>query len=253
MVNYLSADLVLDARAQLGESPRWDLRSQRLLWLDIDGELLHVTDPAAGYDETIAIGGGVGALAPGPDGGVAFARRDGFFFLDPETSGPRAIASIPSADDEIMNDGLCDPAGRFWAGTYAEGERPGGGRLYRLGLDGSVDTVLAGVTLSNGLGWSPDHSVMYYIDSPTQGVDAFGHDVESGEIAERRRVVTIPPADGMPDGLAVDDDGAIWVGLWGGGELRRYPPTGSLDCVVPLPAATSRPVALEGATAARCL
>jgi sugar lactone lactonase YvrE len=134
-----------------------------------------------------------------------------------------------------MNDGKCDPAGRFWAGTMALDERPRAGALYRLDPDHSVTKILDGVTVSNGLGWNVSHDVMYFIDSPRQGVDAFDYDRETGNVRNRRRLVDIPKEAGLPDGMAVDAEGYIWVALAFGGAVRRYSPTGELDRVVTLP------------------
>ena len=204
------------------------------MWLDIDAGLLHVTDPA-GRDATHAIGAGVGVLAPRGDGTVALARRAGFDVAALDGTPPRPLAAIPSAVDEVMNDGAST-----WPGASRPdlrgGRAAGGGRLYRLDPDGAVRTVLRGVTLSNGIGWSPDHRVMYYVDSATQAIDTFAFDVATGTIAERRPWVRIPPEDGLPDGLAVDHDGAVWIALWGGRAVRRYTPDGRLDRVVPIPA-----------------
>jgi sugar lactone lactonase YvrE len=221
MVDHRTVDVLVRETASLGEGPCWSVALQRLLWLDIDGGLLHVTEPETGRDATHDVGPGVGVIASRADGTVALARRDAFLLTSLDGAAPHPLADIPSAHDEVMNDGACDPAGRFWAGTYAAGERPGGGRLYRLDPDGAVRAVLRGVTLSNGLGWSPDHRVMYYVDSATQGIDTFAFDAATGTIADRRPWVRIAPEDGLPDGLAVDHDGGVWIALWGGRAVRR--------------------------------
>jgi sugar lactone lactonase YvrE len=146
------------------------------------------------------------------------------------------IASV-EADrrDERMNDGKCDRAGRFWAGTMALDERAGAGALYRLDVDRRVSMVLSGVTVSNGLDWTDDGRVMYFIDSPLQTVDVCDVDPESGAISNRRPFVRIPPAQGTPDGLTVDAEGGVWVALWGGGAIHRYRSDGSLDAVIRMP------------------
>ena len=125
-----------------------------------------------------------------------------------------------------MNDGACDPQGRFWAGTMAYDESPGAGALYRLELDGSCTTVLTGLTISNGIGWSPDASTMYLNDSGTGCVDAFRFDGPSGAISDRRTLVHIDQPGVAPDGLTVDEEGGIWVALWNGGAVHRYAPDG---------------------------
>ena len=141
-----------------------------------------------------------------------------------------------------MNDGACDPQGRFWAGTMAYDESPGAGALYRLELDGSCTTVLTGLTIANGIGWSPDGRTMYLNDSGTGCLDAFDFDGSSGAISappHARRHGDRPGV--VPDGLTVDEDGGIWVALWGGGAVRRYGPDGTLLATVPAPGRATRP------------
>jgi sugar lactone lactonase YvrE len=134
-----------------------------------------------------------------------------------------------------MNDGICDPQGRFWAGTMAYAETPGAGRLYRLELDGSCTLVLDGLTISNGMGWSPDGTIMYLADSGVGDVFAFDFDPSGGTLDQRRTFVHVGTPGAAPDGLTVDSDGDVWVALWNGGAVARYAPDGSLRETVPVP------------------
>ena len=127
------------------------------------------------------------------------------------------------------------PGGRFWAGTMAFEVTPGVAALYRLDSDLTVSRMVSGVTLSNGLGWSPDGRQMYYIDSVTHGVDVFDFDPADGSLGERRRLITIPPGEGLPDGMTVDAEGGLWIALHGSGSIRRYLPDGQVDRVVRVP------------------
>jgi sugar lactone lactonase YvrE len=141
-------------------------------------------------------------------------------------------------DDVRFNDGACDPVGRFWAGTVADDVRPGGGALYRLDPDGTITTVLEGVTESNGLGWSPDGTILYYVDSgePEPRVRAFDYDTDTGRIGwEPYDLIRFPGGAAVPDGLVVDSEGCLWVALWGGSEVRRYSATGGLLATLPVP------------------
>ena len=169
-----------------------------------------------------------------PAGGLVVASETGVILLD-EGDEPDVLCEIVDEPGVRMNDGGCDPQGRFWCGTMAYDARPGGGSLYRVEPDGSFATALAGVTISNGLGWSADGASAFYVDSPAGGIDSFAFDGARGELGERRRFAEIESHLGLPDGIAVDAEGGVWVALWDGGEVRRYAADGSLDAVVPLP------------------
>lgn len=229
-------ELALDARAELGEGPTWDADARRLIWVDITRGLVHRFDPDAGRDHATEVGRPVGAAVPATSGRLALATSEGFSLLDPETGRDELIAEIPATGPEtIMNDGKCDGAGRFWAGTRdVEGRRPLGS-LYRLDADRSLHRVVTGVTLSNGLGWSPDQRTMYYIDSPTHAIDTFAVEPESGTLSDRRRLVDFPHAWGLPDGMTVDEEGFLWVAFWTGSAVRRIAPDGHITSVVELP------------------
>jgi sugar lactone lactonase YvrE len=171
------------------------------------------------------------------------AAADGFRLTGPEGLSETGPLRPPGMGDDVrFNDGACDPAGRFWAGTVAHDVRPGAGALYRLDPDGTITTVLEGVTESNGLGWSPDGGILYYIDSGEREprVRAFDYDLETGRIGwEPHELIGFPPGPVVPDGLVVDAEGCLWVAMWGGGEVRRYAPTGGLLATFPVP--VSRP------------
>jgi sugar lactone lactonase YvrE len=135
-----------------------------------------------------------------------------------------------------MNDGKCDAQGRFWAGSMSEDEVTGAATLYRLDPDLTLTPVLRDVTISNGLAWSADGRTFFYADTPTQRVDAFTV-TDEGTLTDRRTVVRLPDGAGLPDGMCIDTEGALWVALWGGHAVRRYAPTGELLAVVEVDAA----------------
>ena len=143
----------------------------------------------------------------------------------------------PGRTDTRTNDGACDAAGRLWVGTMALDERSPVAGLYRVDPDLSVTTVLTGTTISNGLGWSPSGRRFYFIDSPTRQVDVFDCDLAAGTIENRRPFARVEVEDAVPDGLAVDAEGCVWVALHGGWGLHRYSPDGELMGVVDLPVA----------------
>jgi sugar lactone lactonase YvrE len=175
-------------------------------------------------------------VVPREHGGAVLAVRDGFALLEPD-GGLRVVAEVEADRPENrMNDGACDRAGRFFAGTMAFAITPGAGSLYRLDPDLTVTRVLGDVTISNGVGWSLDGSTMYYVDSMA-GIDALDYDPGSGEVENRRRIAEVPEEMGVPDGLTVDAEGFLWVAIYGGGRVRRYAPDGTVDRELSLPVA----------------
>lgn len=236
MPGRLGVEVVLEAKATIGEGPVWDDVSGELVWVDIPVRSVHRLDPSSGRDAAIDVGSPVGAAAPREGGGLVLALEAGFAVTPGAGSQVELVAPVGADDPTIrFNDGAVDPDGRFWAGTMAYDETPGAGALYRLDAAHRAARVLDGVTISNGIGWSPEGTTMFYIDSPTHGVDAFAYDRESGAIRDRRRVADVPDVIGMPDGLVVDVEGGLWVALHGGSAVHRYRPGGTLDTIVDLP------------------
>jgi sugar lactone lactonase YvrE len=234
----------------LSEGPRWDGERQELLWVDILGCGFHRATVTAGGSpdqvRTMALDRHVGAVAPVVGGGYVLAAGQGFLFVD-EAGSVRELAQPEAGHLTVrMNDGACDPQGRFWAGTMAYDESPGAGKLYRLELDGRCDTVLTGLTISNGIGWSPDGGTMYLSDSGAGLVEAFDFDGFSGAIGGRRTLVHVDQPGMAPDGLTVDEQGDIWVAMYGGWTVNCYTPEGSLRTAVPIPVAQATSCAFGG-------
>jgi sugar lactone lactonase YvrE len=245
-VERWTAELVLDARAELGEGPLWDARTSELLWVDIPRSEVHRFDPASGSDRSFTTGAVVGAVVPRGRDGYAVARQDGFALVDAHES-VRLLAPVEADRPETrMNDGACDSQGRFWAGTMNFDCVTPSGSLYRLDPDGSVTRMLTDVMVSNGIAWSLDDHTLYYADTPTGGVDAFDFEPKTGTIASRRRLITIEPADGQPDGLVVDAEGCLWVALWNGWAVRRYATDGTHLGTVDIPVARATKPAFGG-------
>ncbi len=221
--------------AELGEGPCWDAESQSLFWVDIPAARVHRLS-AAGVHSSWHVGRPASAVVPRASGGLVVAAGHAFLSLDPLTGTVTELAAAPYRHGTRMNDGKCDLAGRFYAGTMADDESPGKGSLYRLDTDQRVTEIYAGVGISNGIGWSPDNSLMYYIDSLAYRVDVLDYNPSTGQLGERRPFVTLGSADVMPDGLATDSEGGVWVAVWGGSVIQRYDSDGRLTGVVRVPA-----------------
>lgn len=219
----MRAEQITPALTHHGEGPVWDARLQTLLWVDmLRGDVLTLDGGRHRVGEVAA------CVAPRRGGGHVLGVDRGFMLTDAD--GARQSIEVWRDPTIRMNEGACDPHGRFWCGSMDFDARPGRGSLYRLDADRTVHEVITGVTISNGLEWTADGSTAYYIDTPTQRIDACAPD-----LTERAPHVEIPREVGAPDGLALDDEGGIWVALWGGSAVHRYAPDGSLDCVVELP------------------
>ncbi len=195
---------------------------------------------------TITLDWHVGALAPALDGGYVVAAGPGFLFVNEDGSVRELAQPEAGRTDVRMNDGACDPQGRFRAGTMAYDESPGAGALYRLELDGSCTTPLTGLTIANGIGWSADGSTMYLNDSGTGCLDSFRFDGDRGAITNPRMLVRSDRPGVVPDGLTVDEEDGIWVALWGGGAVNRYVPDGSLLASLELPVERPNSCAFRG-------
>jgi len=233
----------------LGEGARWDARRDELLAVDIvDGLVLRGWLGDAGqviHGGSYHVAATVGAVAPidGDEGWLVAADRS-FVHLSPDGA-VRPLAEVSPAGTRF-NDGACDPQGRFWAGTLAEDHHPGAGALFRLDRDGHVEQVLDALTISNGLGWSPDGRTMYLIDSGPRVIHAFSFDADAGTIADGSVLVTVPDEIGTPDGMTVDAAGDLWVAIYGGGCIHRYSHNGALRQSIHVPAAQVTSCAFAG-------
>ena len=232
------ATQVLASRNRLGEGPIWNSQEQKLYWVDIlDGTFLRWR-PGSDAHELFHIGTPIGVMAFRASGGLIMATKKGFATWDEQTQQLEVIAN-PIADKEHMrfNDGAVDCAGRFWAGTMSMNtESSKEGVLYRLDPDRSVHVMETGVSVSNGIGWSPDNTIMYFTDSPQRAIYAYDFDAATGAIANRRIFVHLQDGNAVPDGLAVDSEGYIWSACWDGAKINRYAPDGQIEQVIQVPA-----------------
>ena len=220
-------DVAVDIHAEVGEGPHWDAATQSLWFVDLTGGTVCRYDRVSGTVTTFSVGQEVGAVLPRRAGGLVLAVRDGIASASETGDGFRLDVPVErDSRGNRMNDAKCDPVGRLFAGTTAFDFATGAGALYRIDLEWSCEAVVRGVTTSNGTAWAPDGTLMYFIDSATQAVDVFDYDVSTGSCSERRRLVTIEPGDGIPDGMTVDAEGNLWVACFGSGAVRCYAPTG---------------------------
>lgn len=216
-------ELLLDAQAPLGEGPAWDAQKHLLTWVDIYAGHLHIFDPGSNSDETLKVDAPLGCAAPTRSGNLILGLRNGIATLE-LASAKLTYLTHPEAHlpGNRFNDGKCGPDGRFLAGTMDNSEKEASGALYSYAPDGTLKTLIGGVRISNGLAWSPDHKTLYYIDTPTFNVMAYDYDLATGEIANPRVAISVPPALGWPDGMTSDAEGRLWVALWGGAAVTVW-------------------------------
>lgn len=230
----MKAEAVTPSCVFHGEGPIWDAGAGVVRWVDmLAGDVMTL-----GQDGTVDrrhLSDVVAALRPRHTGGFVVAVERGFLLVEPDGSvGP--VHEAFSDPGVRMNDGACDPAGRFLCGSMAYDSTPGRGALYRFDVDRQVTEVLSGVTISNGLAWDAQRTRAYYVDSGTGRIDVFDDPDANGQLRDRRPVVAVDHDAGTPDGLAIDDQDGLWVALYGGGAVHRYTADGRLDAVVEVPA-----------------
>ncbi|MSR82977.1 MAG: SMP-30/gluconolactonase/LRE family protein [Candidatus Latescibacteria bacterium] len=230
-------ELLVDFRAKIGEGPLWDEQAQVLYWVDIMGNQLCIYDPVKKQNTPIDVGQPVGTVVVRESGGLMLALQDGLASFDLKSHEVKILVD-PEAHlpDNRFNDGKCDPAGRFWAGTMAFAATKGVGSLYCMDTDLSVRKMLGEISISNGILWSQDHQTMYYIDSLKMDVRAYDFDLKTGDIANERVACQIPKEMGLPDGMAIDAEGMLWVAHYNGSRVCRWnPQDGQVLETIPLP------------------
>ncbi len=228
----MKAELLVDAKAMLGEGPVWDARTQTIYWIDILNKRIY-----AGSNVLTELDELIGCIAPRKSGGLVLTQRFSFASLEVDSVKLTSLFTLKEEpSNNRFNDGKCDPCGRFIAGTMDFGEKDPYGSLYSF--DGkSITKLLSNITISNGMTWSPDYKTFYYIDTPTREVKSFDYDLETGAIANPRSAICIPESLGWPDGMTSDTQGNLWIAMWGGAQVTKWDPhTGQLLEQIPVPA-----------------
>jgi len=227
--------VVVEAGNLLGESPVWDDRNGALWWIDIHGRTLHRWREGHGHGAW-PLPEQTGCIGLCEEEGFICATRTGFSWFEPASGRREALAQpLAGAKHLRFNDGRCDRRGRFWSGTVHELRDEGTASLYRLDSEGSCTHMLGGVTVSNGIAFSPDERTMYFADSHAKTMYAIAYDAMTGTLGERRIFARFEPEWGMPDGATVDAEGFVWVAAIGGARVLRFDPTGRLSREYPLP------------------
>lgn len=217
----ITAQLLFRTCHELAEGPVW--HEDALWWADIEGRTLSRGDIESGAGTDMPLPCRVGAMVPCGDGRWLTANEYGFGLFDQATGCLENLGGTPLPASRLrMNDGKCDPLRRFLAGTMHEDRHAGTAKLYSINRGLKPQVLLEGLTISNGLGWSPDGFSFYHIDTVQRRIDVYDYDLGSGIPTNRRTLALVPEKDGWPDGMAVDQDGNLWVALWGGAAVNCY-------------------------------
>ncbi len=235
MTEILKAELALDARATLGECIRWDARDRLIYWIDIPGKKMHQHDPASGRDDSVDLPQEMGCFAQDERGGFIAGMRSGYARID-RFGGDITLLTSPDYDPAKarFNDGRCDAAGRFWAGTMWEPRDKAGAAIYCLEADGRFRAKANPVILANGITFSLDNKTFTLADTPNHVLWAFDYDIDDAVVSNRRVLRTFDPPQGRPDGACVDTEGNVYIAIFAGGRVEKISPNGELLAVIEL-------------------
>jgi sugar lactone lactonase YvrE len=232
---------ILELGAYIAEGPVWDSSTSTWLFVDITAGLVHRLEPESGELVTFSVGQPVSAVVPTACGRLLLVSVHGLILCEPDGTIQKAFGDRLETDPVLLlNDAKVDSSGRLWTGSR-DGERGSRGHLFRVDGNGRSTVMMEGVSVSNGLGWSPDDRFFYYIDSLTYAVRVFDFDAEVGEISNGREFCAFHPDSGLPDGLSVDEHGGVWIAHFGSGTITRHDPSGQLvaEHHLPVPNVTS--------------
>jgi len=234
----LNAVLAYEIKASLGEGAIWNYKSQELYWIDIEQQLLHLYNPTKKTNRSIKMPSHIGTVVPINENEVLSALADGVYKTNLKTGESTLFTDMKEQLSEgRLNDGKCDPAGRFWVGSMHWQQETGKAQLYTIDSKSDLTTKIDSVTISNGIVWTKDKKTMYYIDTPTSQIKSYDFDNDTGAITNGKVAVQIPQELGFPDGMTIDEEDMLWVGMWNGNAVIRFnPKTGEVLQKIEVPA-----------------
>jgi sugar lactone lactonase YvrE len=226
---------VIEAQAELGEGPHWNIARQQLEWIDIVRLAVHSWQPTKQLHKTYSMPERIGAIVPRQLGGYVAVTQSGYQLVDLAKGKLSPLATPHDIGQCRFNDAKCDAKGRFWAGTLPLNKAKGQAALYCLDIDGTLRKVLSGLDVSNGMGWNNDCSLMYLTDSGKRTIYVFDFAVDKGTLSNQRVFAQLTESEGVPDGLAVDQKGGVWSAIWDGWRIVRFDRYGRVDRILNLP------------------
>ena len=232
-------ELVYEISSKLGEGAIWNYKTNELYWIDIEGKKLHVYQPEKNKNKTIEMPCRIGTVVPSENKGeVVVALEDGIYVVNLVTEEINVLSDVESnMPENRFNDGKCDPNGNLWVGSMHLKQSEPKASLYKVNEFGETEKMLKNITISNGIVWSKNGKTMYYIDTPTKKIRAFDFDISTSTISNERTVVEVDEKEGYPDGMTIDENDMLWVGMWNGNAVAQFnPKTGELVRKIQVPA-----------------
>lgn len=238
MTKTNTATLEHKIKAALGEGAFWNYETQELYWIDIEGKTLHIYNPNTKTNKNISTPSRVGTVVPVNKEKAVIALQDGIYIINTDSGEIELISDIEhNIPTNRFNDGKCDPSGRLWVGSMALDETPKAANLYMVNAKGESILKKDGVTISNGIVWTKDKKTMYYIDTPTAEVKAYDYDDVTGNITNERVAIQVTNDLGYPDGMAIDENDNLWIGMWNGNAVIQFDPnSGKMMSKIEVPA-----------------
>ncbi len=224
--------------AALGEGAIWNYKTNELYWIDIEGKSFNIFNPKTNKNRSFPTSSQIGTVVPKNNNEALIALTDGIYTINVHTG--KTSLFLDMKEDLVgcrLNDGKCDPAGRFWVGSMNWQQEKGKAKLFNINKNGELKVKVDSVTISNGIVWTADKKTMYYIDTPTSQIKAYDYDNVTGNISNERVAVQVAPELGFPDGMTIDEEDMVWVGMWNGNAVIRFnPKTGKVLQKIEVPA-----------------
>ncbi len=247
-MNRYNIELFADQLLQCGEGPLWDSKQKRLFWTESGGTEIFCANENDSHINIFSRGVHAASLTLHQKGGLMLCGRDGFYHLSNEGTLRMVCDVCGGLAVKNINDIIADPLGRVFGGqdVFRENEEYKTGYLFRVDISGQTKIVEDGLHLSNGMGFSPAVDKFYLVDSIPRNIYEYDYDILTGEISNKRILVTLDRDDGLPDGMTVDAEGFIWVARWFGNGLSRFDPDGMLERKIKIPAAQTSSLTFGG-------
>lgn len=232
------ATLEYKIKSKLGEGAFWNYKTKELYWVDIAGQQFHIYNPKTKQNKSFAVPSKIGTVVPYTKTEAIIALEDGVYTINLVSGKIDKLSDVENKNpNNRFNDGKCDPSGNLWVGTISPKKTVPKANLFKIEPNGKATKMLDSIKVSNGIVWTSDAKTMYYIDTPTAKIKAFDFDKASNTIKNERTAVVIPEVLGYPDGMAIDEEDMLWVGMWkGNGVIRFNPKTGKVIRKIEVPA-----------------